>query len=475
MGKIEFMKRRIFLKNLVLVSGGLVLAGTEARAVSAGKLIRGRVTGAGKRLAGVVVSDGFSVVRTDAKGRYELPYNPAARFVFLSLPSGFEFPADNGIVRHYHVLDKSGGDYNFDLRPLTRDDSQHHFIVWADPQVRDDRDVELMMTQSVPDVRHQVRELGAGALVHGLGVGDLVWDVHPLFASYNQAVAGMGIPFFQAMGNHDMDYEKGGDEVSDDTFEGHYGPTYYSFNRGKAHYVVLDDVRYLGKKREYDGHISREQLDWLKLDLGQVPADHLIILAVHIPVHNSVKNNAELYAVLEPYKNVHIMSGHTHYNRNVIRNGIYEHNHGTVCGAWWTGDICTDGTPNGYGVYEVRGTELTWYYKGTGKDRNYQLSVHVEELTNQRRLLANVWNHDPDWKVEWWADDRYQGVLAATDGYDPVAVARFRGDKLPARRAFAEPSRTQHLFMAHFGPAVQQVKVVATDRFGNSYEQVVIV
>lgn len=469
------MKRRVFLKGLFLVSGSFVLAGTSSFASPlTTQKVRGRVTGNGKKLANVTVSDGFSVVTTNSKGRFELPYHRAAKFVFVSIPSGYAFPQENNIARHFQLLREGGeGEYNFDLIPLTSDDSKHNFIVWADPQVKDDADVAMMMTQSVPDVQKLVKSMGQDALIHGIGAGDLIWDVHPLFVRYNDAVAAMGIPFFQVIGNHDMDYNKGGDDVSDDTFEAHYGPAYYSFNRGKAHYVVLDDVRYLGKDRNYDGHISEQQLDWLKKDLAGVPKDHLIILTVHIPVHNSVKNNDALYAILQPFKNVHIMSGHTHYNRNVIKNGVYEHNHGTVCGAWWTGDICTDGTPSGYGVYEVNGTDLQWYYKGTGRDKSYQLSVHIEQLTNQKRLLANVWNYDPEWKVEWWAGDDYMGLLEAADGYDPQAVVRFKGEKLPVRRSFAEPSRTDHLFMAHFAPAVKQVKVVATDRFGTKYEKLV--
>ena len=88
----------------------------------------------------------------------------------------------------------------------------------------------------------------------------------------------MGIPFFQCLGNHDMDYRKGGDETSDDTFQRVYGPTYYSFNRGQVHYVVMDNVRYLGKEREYDGFFQQHQLDWLKKDLSFVSRDKLIVL-----------------------------------------------------------------------------------------------------------------------------------------------------------------------------------------------------
>ncbi|WP_026898494.1 calcineurin-like phosphoesterase C-terminal domain-containing protein [Daejeonella oryzae] len=468
------MKRRAFIQNMFLLSGGFMLSANETFAFvrTSGKKIKGTVRSFGKRLSNVVVSDGFSVVKTNSRGKYEMPFHELARFVFISVPAGYAFPQQNGLAKHYHTLtDEKKQICNFELTPLKADDSKHNFIIWADPQVKNERDVQLMLSQSVPDVRRLIEESGSEALFHGIGVGDLVWDEHSLFKRYNEAVAGMGIPFFQVLGNHDMDYNKGGDESSDQTFSLNYGPTYYSFNRGKVHYVVLDDVRYLGKDRNYDGYISRQQLNWLKQDLSMVPKDNLLIISVHIPVHNSVDNNTDLYALLEPFKKVHIMSGHTHFNKNVIQNGVYEHNHGTVCGAWWTGPVCGDGTPGGYGVYEVEGTDLKWYYKATGLDKNYQISLDIEELSHQKRLLVNVWNWDPEWKVEWWADDKPMGVLENVMGFDPMAVKLYKGDKLPLKRSFAEPSRTDHLFMAHFSPEIKMVKVVATDRFGTKYEQ----
>ena len=88
-------------------------------------------------------------------------------------------------------------------------------------------------------------------------------------------------------------------------------------------------------------------------------------------------------------------------------------------------------------------------------------------------MLANVWNWDPEWKVEWWADDKPMGVLENIMGYDPQAVRLYKGNKLPLKRTFAEPTRTDHLFMAHFSPSVNKIRVVATDRFGKQYEQIV--
>jgi len=164
------------------------------------------------------------------------------------------------------------------------------------------------------------------------------------------------------------------------------------------------------------------------------------------------------------------MSGHTHYNRNVITNGIFEHNHGAVCGAWWTGPICEDGTPRGYGVYEVNGTELKWYYQPTGSTKKEQLHIYVDDLTNQKRLIANVWNWDPEWKVEYFLDGKSMGVLEQQKGYDPLSVSLYKGDTLPAGRTFPEPSKTDHLFVAHFEPSIKKVKVVATDRFGEKFE-----
>ena len=431
--------------------------------------VTGSVTADGVGIAGVVVSDGYSVVKTDNNGVYKFTSGRDSEFVFVSVPAGYFFPNNNGIARHYQ---KVSGECNFKLTKHERDDSNHHFLIWADPQVKNVKDVQQMMSQSVPDVQKLVKSMG-NSLIHGIGVGDLVWDNHDLFESYTSAVGEMGIPFFQTLGNHDEDYGLGGDETSDQTFKKHYGPTYYSFNRGKAHYVVLDNVRYLGKGREYDGYITEEQLSWLEKDLSYIPKENLLIICTHIPVYNQVKNNRDLYKLLNG-RNVHIMSGHTHNNTNNISDNVYEHVHGTVCGAWWTGPICEDGAPRGYGVYTVKGNDLEWYYKSTGLHKDYQISIEVETLTNQKRALANVWNWDPAWKVEWFADGKPMGVMENTKAYDPQAVRLYKGDDLPIEgRHFAEPKLNQHMFMAHMSPDVKEIRVRATDRFNNVYESTV--
>ncbi len=468
------MQRRTFLQSIFWLTGGLLASCSKpfALARSGSKKIKGKILAQGKGVANVVVSDGFNVVQTNRDGAYELLLSSRSEHVFVSVPSGYAMPHQNHIARHYQVIEESGKDLDFHLEPLTVDDNKHQFIIWADPQVKNEKDVAKLMTQSVPDVQQYVQSQPAGTLLHGIAVGDIVWDEQELFARYNEAVDQCGIPFFQVLGNHDMDYNKGGDEMSDAGFKKMYGPAYYSFNRGQVHYVVLDDVWYLGSDRNYKGYISPEQLEWLKKDLSFVPSDKLIVLCLHIPVHSGVENRQALYDILKPFK-VHIMSGHTHHNRNVIKDNIYEHVHGTLCGAWWTGPVCEDGTPSGYGVYEVEGTELKWHYKSVGKNKDYQLSTQV--YTNEKgekELQANVWNWDPQWKVEWWADGTYQGTLQNVTAFDPQTVALYLGKELPKGRPFVEPKKTEHVFPVTVPAGARQLKIVATDRFGKKYEAI---
>lgn len=438
------------------------------------KKISGKLLANGKPLVNVVVTDGFTLVTTDHNGAYQLEADVKAQFITVSTPAGYDFIAENGIVRQYKEIEPvaSNNIVDFEFKPLDVNDQQHQFIIWADPQVKTKADVKKLMKESIPDLRKTVKFM-PNKLVHAICVGDMVWDKHELFPDYNLAVAESGIPFFQVKGNHDMDYLLGGNETSDITFKKQFGPTHYSFNRGSAHYVVLDDVFYLGIERTYEARITQNQLDWLEKDLSYVPKNHLLIVCLHIPVHNANKFNKDLYNILKPFSNCHIMSGHTHYNKNVITDGIFEHNHGTVCGAWWTGPICEDGTPDGYGVYKVNGTELQWYYQSTGQLANYQISLFLQkDETGNDQLVANVFNWDPDWKVEWFKDDVYMGVLNNSIGFDPLAVATLKGPDLPVARSFAEPKKTDHLFVQNITGVYKTIKIQATDRFGNIYQTV---
>ena len=83
------------------------------------------------------------------------------------------------------------------------------------------------------------------------------------------------------------------------------------------------------------------------------------------------------------------MSGHTHYAENNTYDSHYEHVHGAACGAWWHSTINTDGTPNGYAIYKVKGATIdNWVYKATGFDPD-------TPLPRQRHLHGRVYAFVP--------------------------------------------------------------------------------
>lgn len=498
--------RRNFIKNVALTAGAAsilsfqqttagILATSSVAGESTDELksvgVTGRVTSRGKGLSHVVVSDGYQVVQTDATGSYSFQSAFQSQFVFISIPAGYVIEQQtNGSALFFQKINKhqNSSRHDFVLEPVKESDHKHHFIVWADPQIQKEEEAEQLLNETVPDTLATIKQLNSPH-VFGVGCGDLIWDQHQLSAKYNQAVQQTTIPFFQVFGNHDADLEQRSDEKSATTFTELYGPQYYSFNRGLVHYVVLNDVFFIGKEKEYIGYITENQLAWLEQDLAVVPHETTVVVFQHIPSFTRhferypeekslgamVSNRKYLYKLLEPY-HAHLMSGHTHFNENVVlTDNLYEHCHGTVCGAWWSGPICQDGTPSGYGVYEVNGKELSWYYKGTGLSKETQFRVYKkgEHPDFPSNWSVNIWNWDEEWKAIWLEDGVEKGALVQVRAKDPLSIQLHQGPKLPVKRKWVEPGLTDHMFLFCPSDQAKNITIMVTDRFGNSYTEVI--
>lgn len=490
------MKRKDFLRFFGVAGTGLALpsisvaeAASETVVDQKGKSIqlKGNVHANGKGIKGVAVTDGTTVVLTDSNGNYSFESSEAASFVYISIPAGYAFPHEKKIARFYERINKINNSFtaDFALEPLQVDDKQHYFVVWADTQMISQKDVELLKQQSVPDLQQLVASYPKNSLFHGIGCGDLVWDKFELFEGYKQAIDATGVTFFNVIGNHDMDIKTARtDEWSAETFQSEFGPTYYSFNRGEIHYVVLDDVFFIGTAKKYIGYITENQLAWLEQDLATIKLGSTVVVSLHIPTDtgaarrykkeaelgSNVANREQLYKILAGYK-VHFMSGHTHFNDTWEKANMMEHNHGTVCGAWWTGPVCGDGTPSGYGVYEVNGSELKWYYKSTGLPKEHQLVLFGKGKSKEYpdEIVANVWNWDSKWKVEWFEDGVAKGEMIQRVALDPLAVELYAGPELPKKHKFVEPTLADHMFFAKPSAKAKEVEVKVTDRFGEIY------
>ncbi len=470
------------MKRLVL-SIALLFVSVVFSVAAAGHKISGSVTAQGKGVAGVVVTDGNGFSTTDAAGKFSLETAPDSRFVYISTPAGYDV-ASEGIVKKFYIPVEAGRkSYDFHLIKKNVDDSRHAFIAVADAQVWAEKEFE-QLALCAADIKTSAEGLD-GIPVHGIGLGDMVFDKHHFFGPYNAAMAETGLAFYHAIGNHDMDYDGRSFETSTKTYESVYGPTYYSYNVGRIHYVTLNDCFFVGRQWYYIGYITENQIKWLERDLSYIEKGSTIVVCLHIPstvgsgdrerfrmcdAANTMTNHPGFYKVLEGY-NAHIVSGHYHtmYNGRVTES-VYEHNVAAICGTWWQGPECTDGSPRGYAVFEADGDSLRWRYKGVGHPADYQLRVYGEDddPAFAGMVVANVWNSDEQWIVELWEDGVNRGPMERFRGKDPVAIKLY-GDVSKLDHKWIEIEWTEHLYRAKRSSKARRVEVKATDIFGNTF------
>lgn len=479
--------RRTFLKKLGITSAALLLAEKiyadpyqplliNSRNPQSRVQVKGRISSAGKGVKGVAVSDGLSVAVSSSDGCYTLISNPEQQFIFISLPAGYTIPTNQtGTARFYNLIDNSKEEQviNFELTKDDLADDEHTFLVLADPQTINMEDIGYLNSQTVPDVKKFVSGISTPAF--GVACGDIMFDNLELFPEYEKAVKQMELPFFQVFGNHDAETLAKTDEASIRTYQQHFGPSYYSFNKGEIHYVVLDDVFWFG---DYIGYISQPQLTWLENDLSLIEKGKTVIVFAHIPWYSEfykrvnetsppsnlvVTNRELLYRILEPYKS-YLICGHTHESE-FINDGSNEiHVGGAVCGAWWTGPICVDGTPNGYSIYSVKGTDVRWKYKSTGKDISYQMRVYKQG----NNILANVWNANKDWKISLYSSGD-KTAMKQIQTLDPLATELYAGQQKPGRYDWVDPVPANHIFSADLLKDSKDVTIEAVNKWGEIF------
>lgn len=478
----------------------------------------------GRPVAGVVVSDGFTCCETDRRGVYRLDRNPDAAFVFYSVPAEYAVNVRAGYPSFYKPLAADAERYDFTLERLPEGvEREFRLFCMADPQCQTERHIERFRSETVPDVMRASRERDVPS--YGVTLGDVAyssdkvnteWVMERMRCAMDRRLIGM--PVFQTMGNHDNTFVPVEAEAGSSTinmkyrraFESVFGPADYSWNRGEAHFVSMKNIDYKSGERssEYALGFSDEQVEWLRRDLSFVPRDKMVVLCVHIPICASKDENAlKVVEMLGEFAEAHIMAGHTHYNRNHIHpNGVYEHVHAAVCGAWWISRLNGDGAPYGYGVYDIDSATIRdWRYRGTGLDPDFQLRVYRGDAVfggeyetfalpfGRGVVLANVWNADPEWRIEVFEDGRPTGLmkpLKTTTGVEKPSVKSskdwwavgyhigvvgrgHRGGRSALSGGSRKSSMTtcRHMYVYELKNPDAEVKVVATDRFGNRFEQ----
>ena len=468
------------MKKAIILSILAIIAATEADARS----IKGSVKDTeGKGIAGVVVSDGLNTVQTDAKGTFSMEADQDSRFVFISTPSGYVSSTLEGRTLFYKEIKPKTEEYDFVIEKNAKDDTNHNIIVIADPQISERSELPDLQKHS-DDITAFVKQMD-GDYTFGICLGDIVgWD-HSIYPEYNAIMDDAGIEYRYVIGNHDMTNYGRSHETSMTDYQNMYGPAWYSFNVGKVHYVVLNDNFFIGRDWYYIGYLDERQIRWLEEDLSYIPKGSKVVVCMHIPTTldksdrdafrsdimlDNLCNKPALYAMLQPYDAL-ILSGHMHTaDYEQIADNITEINVSGLCGAWWCGEVCIDGSPAGFKVIDIDGEKVEWIYKGCGHPLDYQMKIYVDNPDYPGEIVANVWDYDPMWKVEYFEDGKKVCDMERFKAQDPLAKDLYK-DPSSLKRTWVYAAETENMFKAPVSENVRHIEVRVTDRFGRVYSK----
>lgn len=462
-------------------------------------------------LAGVRVSNGVKIVATGDDGRYEIPVDDDD-IVFVLKPRGLMTPVDAGnLPRFYYIHKPAGSPAGLKFRgvaptgplpesidfPLHRQAEPEKFraLFFGDTQPRDTREVEYL----AHDV---VEELIGFDGAFGVTLGDIVFDDLSVFEPYIEAVALVGLPWYNVLGNHDINKDVDRDELSDETYERYFGPPTYSFDYGPVHYVVIDNVIYpkdLAEEKKYRGGIRDDQVEFIRNDLAGVPKDRLVVFMMHVPLY-SVPERGALFELIREYPYTLSISAHTHYLEHVFMGKEQgnetgrEHHHYvavTACGSWWQGapdergiphTTMRDGAPNGYTIITFDGHRYDMTYKAARRPADEQMSIWAPETVapadaSKVEVVVNVYAGSSRSTVEMRVGEAPWGKLAHVsrpDAYFAEMKALEKSSTPPPGRKLPDAIPSPHIWVGKLpeglAPGTHRIEVRTTDMFGKTYE-----
>lgn len=515
------------------------LSQTSAAGTVSGLVFEDR-SGSGRRqpgdggLPGVLVSNGREVVRTDGDGRYRLPMGDEG-VVFVIKPSGFAVPTDeNNLPRVSYVHQPAGTPADLGLRfpgvepsgPLppsvdfglrrVEEPASFDVVLFTDPQPESRAELDFVRATALTGV------VGTRA-AFGMTTGDIMFDDLSLYGRYNRLIGQVGVPWWHIGGNHDLNFEAPDAARSRETFKRVYGAPYYAFNHGGALFLMLDNVRYLGAATArqaggggtYEGRFGERQLAFVENVLREVPADRLVVAAMHIPLVTDLdpgdpaQTTADRDALIRLLagRPVLSVSGHTHTTEHhYLGEGGSHHHHvmTAVSGSWWSGPYdrrgiaCADsrdGTPNGYHILSVDGARYTTRFVPAaepegrtmrislesefhGRDREVARDYRIEQILGSpisqeaagaTNLVVNVFDGGPKTQVTFAIGRRPPAAMTRVRRPDPFVEQVFaRNAETKKPWVKAEPST--HIWTARLpadlAPGTWRADVRVQDEYG---------
>lgn len=314
----------------------------------------------------VSVSNGLTVSVTDKSGNYFLPHE--GHFVFITVPSDY-----TSTTGWYKSLSESNHFFGLKYSP-EKNTEQFTFV-----QITDHHTDSIEEHQkSIKKAIEEINEINPDFIV---ATGDLILKGNEVsieqaqewFDVYNYLISDCKNPLFHTLGNHDVvgiNYKK---DLSNkpgydkEMYRHYFGPTYYSFDWGLYHCIILDPNENSSEREFYK--IPDYQIKWLKEDLSFREGYPLLVF-FHEP-STTWQNQIE---VLNLFKQnfTKMFSGHWHMDVLLDSRGISEQVTGAVCGEWWLG-VCPDNKPAGYRIVQIDGKNISSFYKEIGNSKQINI------------------------------------------------------------------------------------------------------
>lgn len=436
-----------------------------------GSTLVGYVHCEGEPLAGVSVSDGVNIVKTDAKGIYHLQSDKRFGTVFVSTPAGYQAMMMDSVRPEFWKSTTAAPNrcerHDFELRKVA--DSRFGLVICTDSHFCNNKKVD--------DLRHYAELMSpafnATYAAHSdipmltFNLGDITWDrwwyeTGFSIESVPEFVSKCGIktPYFGVIGNHDYDAATPASERSDIDgamrFRKTFGPTYYSMNVGDVHIVVLDNIIYKNEvrpdqkqhkgvvgSRNYDLYVDDVQLEWLRQNLQSVSHSTPIVICQHAPIsvldhtgkpkYAYKKGHTEpMLSLLKDFEWVRIFSGHKHQHHSfklAEYPNIVETNVASVAGELWKTpnksgrNICDDGSDAGFLCCLFDGKEFSMEVKNAANGevapmRIYDMNVVGKHYAANPALqhLCRLQTNQRDYSQAEYADYVYINCWAWEDG-----------------------------------------------------------
>jgi hypothetical protein len=457
-------------------------------------------------IGGVKISNGYDVRVTREDGVWSIPVHDDT-IVFMVKPPNWKTAVTNDQISSFYYIHKPGGSPALEAAgvaptgplpesidfALTPQEEPRDFtvVLFGDPQARGIREVNFVTHDVVEEV------IGTDAKF-GISLGDVVADDVELFDDINASIAQIGIPWYNAIGNHDNNRGSKDDTTSDETFERVYGPGTYAFEYANAVFIILDDV-YFEPTGKYHGRLTGNQLMFLENYLATVPQDRLVTMYMHIPMVG-VRNKADVYRLLKDFPHTLSVSAHTHEMMQFFETaedgwlGKEPHHHfvnATVCGSWWCGTFdetgiphatMNDGAPNGYSFLDIAGSQYKIRFKASRRPADYQMNIYVPDDVTAAdaaatEVLVNVFAGSEKSTVRMKLGAGDWIPMQQTKTIDPQCLRMHQQNEFLNEEVFGwkmdYPSETRHMWKAML-PAnppsgTHTLVVETTDMFGQSY------